>query len=180
MHNDTSALLAFWHPGDAAQARLRSEILRYISGVDCSLDRSCPTGHVTASTIVFDHQRHRVLLTLHPKIGRWLQMGGHVEPEDPSFVAAARREATEESGIADLILDPTPVDVDIHDLHCPKGQPNRHLDIRFAAVAPPGAVEVISDESLDLRWFALDSLPIDLDVSTLRLISRSLARASQG
>lgn len=41
-----------------------------------------------------------MLLTLHPKVGLWLQMGGHCEPGDETLAAAALREATEESGIA--------------------------------------------------------------------------------
>jgi hypothetical protein len=37
--------------------------------------------------------------------------------------------------------------------------PTRHFDVRFAAVAPSGAAEEQSDESLDLRWFDWHHLP---------------------
>ena len=30
-----------------------------------------------------------MLLTLHPRIGLWVQLGGHIEPEDGSLLAAA-------------------------------------------------------------------------------------------
>ena len=100
--------------------------------------RSCPDGHLTGSTLVVDATGTRALFTLHPKIGRWLQMGGHCEPGDADLAATARREAVEESGIDGLVLLPGPVDLDIHALQCPKGHPNRHLDVRWLAVAPRG------------------------------------------
>ena len=33
------------------------------------------------------------------------------------------------------------------------------LDVRFVAVAEPGAEGVVSDESLDVRWWPVDALP---------------------
>ena len=132
--------------------------------------RSCPDGHLTGSTLVVDATGTRALFTLHPKIGRWLQMGGHCEPGDADLAATARREAVEESGIDGLVLLPGPVDLDIHALQCPKGHPNRHLDVRWLAVAPAGATVRPSDESPDLRWFPLDAPPPDADESTLRLV----------
>jgi hypothetical protein len=37
--------------------------------------------------------------------------------------------------------------------------PTRHFDVRFMAIAPPGAEAVRSNESLDLQWFPWDALP---------------------
>jgi 8-oxo-dGTP pyrophosphatase MutT (NUDIX family) len=132
--------------------------------------RSCPDGHLTGSTLVLDAGRTRALFTLHPKIGRWLQMGGHCEEADVDLAATALREAVEESGIDELVLLPGPIDLDVHALDCPKGRPNRHLDVRWLAVAPAGSVAKPSIESPDLRWFPLDAPPADADESTLRLV----------
>jgi len=175
LHDDAKAVLAFWRAPDPAQANLRSEFVRFLSVHRDALERANPHGHLTASTLVLNAERSHVLLTLHPKLGRWLQMGGHIEPEDRSLLDAARREATEESGIADLWLSPEPIDLDIHALDCPKGRANRHLDVRFVAIAPPGAVHHISDESDDLAWFSFDDLPPGLDESMMRLIRRATA-----
>jgi 8-oxo-dGTP pyrophosphatase MutT (NUDIX family) len=100
-----------------------------------------------------------VLLTLHPRVGRWLQLGGHCEPDDESLASAALREATEESGIAGLAIDPTPVHLDVHPITCSLGVPTRHFDVRFAVRAPAGALPVRSNESDDLRWWPLAALP---------------------
>ena len=68
------------------------------------MSRGSRIGHLTASALVMDEHRTRVLLTLHPKVGRWLQLGGHVEPGDASLREAARRETIEEGGIADVTI----------------------------------------------------------------------------
>ena len=78
--------------------------------------------------------------TLHPKFGRWLQLGGHLEPSDTSLLAAAAREAAEESGLDGLVLVPGVIDIDIHTVPCP-APGGAHHDVRFLALAPAGAVE---------------------------------------
>ena len=102
---------------------------------------------------MLDDTGTHVLLTLHPRLGRWVQLGGHCEPGDADIVAAALREATEESGINGLRIDAAPVPLHVHPVTCSLGVPTRHLDLRFVAHAPAGAVIAISDESLDLRWW---------------------------
>lgn len=121
--------------------------------------RSCEAGHLTASAVLLDAAREQVLLTLHPRVGRWLQLGGHCEPTDVSLAAAALREAREESGIADLRIEPEPVHLDVHPITCSLGVPTRHFDVRFVVQALRGAAPVRSDESDDLRWWPVDALP---------------------
>ncbi|PWI44623.1 NUDIX hydrolase [Streptomyces sp. ICBB 8177] len=131
--------------------------------------KSCGDGHVTASALVIDPSSGRVLLTLHRKLRMWLQMGGHCEPSDATLERAALREATEESGIEGLSLLPGgPVRLDRHLTPCAW-----HLDVQYAALAPAGAVEAISDESLDLRWFAYDEVASVADTSVVRLLART-------
>ena len=74
---------------------------------DSATHRDLRAGHLTASTLVLDHDRRNVLLTLHPMAGRWFQLGGHLEAGDTSVAGAAAREAAEESGIAGLVMHPT-------------------------------------------------------------------------
>ncbi len=171
---DARAALVAWSPPSESQGLLRNELVAFIDSHDDAMWRACPHGHITASAIVVSHDRSRVLLTLHPKIGRWLQMGGHCEPVDVSLREASMREATEESGIADLTISDGPIDIDIHALQCPKEFANRHLDVRYLCIAPPNAVEAISSESLDLRWFTRSELPDDVDATTMRLIDLAL------
>jgi 8-oxo-dGTP pyrophosphatase MutT (NUDIX family) len=159
LHADSVAVLSSWRPPTRAQQSLREAFLGFLAARPDACARSCAAGHVTASALVLDAARSHVLLTLHPRVGAWLQLGGHCEPSDPTLVAAALREAAEESGIDGLKIDPVPVHVDVHPITCSLGVPTRHFDVRFLVHAPPGAEHVRSDESLDLRWWPLDALP---------------------
>ena len=81
-------VLTSWHPDDVEQQSLRDEYIAHIDSFDDAMFRTCVPGHLTASTLIVDHSRERVLLTLHPKVGMWLQMGGHCELSDVSVRAA--------------------------------------------------------------------------------------------
>ncbi|SVC12585.1 uncharacterized protein METZ01_LOCUS265439, partial [marine metagenome] len=66
--------------------------------IDC-FERSLLTGHVTGSALVLDSSRHRVLLTHHRKLNKWLQPGGHADG-DSDVMNVGMREALEETGLA--------------------------------------------------------------------------------
>ncbi len=176
LHADATAALTAWEGPDADQAQLRQHFLDHLAAAPEAMWRSCPGAHLTASALVLSADRRQTLLTLHTKAGLWLQTGGHCEPEDSTLVGAALREATEESGIAGLIIDPTPVRLSRHAVpFCrPAGsrpeQPTDHLDVQFVVTAPPGARHVRSDESDDLRWFDIDDLPAATDDEVRRLV----------
>ncbi|WP_141734467.1 NUDIX hydrolase [Oligoflexus tunisiensis] len=133
------------------------------------LERSCVEGHITASALVTDPHCEKVLLTLHAKLNKWLQLGGHVD-SDSDIPYSALREAQEESGRSEVRLfsyetlwgmpameEPLPFDIDIHLIPARKQDPQHfHFDVRFLCSLDPGLPLVISEESHDLRWLSLD------------------------
>ncbi|MFJ4805272.1 NUDIX hydrolase [Streptomyces murinus] len=160
--------------GYEGQDELRQSYLGHLAAHPDGMWKACHAGHVTASALVIDPERGRVLLTLHRKLRMWLQMGGHCEPGDATVAAAALREATEESGMAGLTLLPGgPVRLDRHPIPSPC---HWHYDVQYAALAPSGAVAAISDESLDLRWFPYDEVASVADESVVRLLDATRAR----
>lgn len=156
------------------QEALRQAYLDHLAAHPDGMWKACHAGHLTASALVIDPEQGRVLLTLHKKLRMWLQTGGHCEPQDLSLEAAALREATEESGVKGLTpLPGGPVRLDRHPIPAPC---HWHFDVQYAALAPSGAVETVSDESLDVRWFAYDEVPAVADDSVARLLEATRAR----
>ena len=176
LHADVRDVLGRWGPPSSAQAALREAFLTLLEIRPDATARSCVPGHITASSVVLSADRRSVLLTLHPRVGRWVQLGGHCEPEDLTIAGAALREAREESGIAELRIDPAPVHLDIHPITCSLGRPTRHFDLRFRVIATPGTVPAISAESVDLRYFPVDELPDGVDGGVRAAVEAALTQ----
>ncbi len=176
LRHDAHGVLSGWSAPDAERDRLRELYVAHTEAYADAMSRECDPDHLTASAIIFSADHQRVLLTLHRIIKLWLQTGGHCEPDDATLAEAALREGREESGIADLVIDPVPVLLCRHEVPCGPIRPAHHLDVQYVAVAPADAQHVISDESDDLAWFDVDALPAETDDSVRELIAAARTR----
>lgn len=159
---DATRLLESWQAPTGAQEALRRELLAHCASHPDALWKQGPPQHLTASALVLNPALDHVLLTLHAKAGMWLQFGGHFEPGDQSVLAAATREAREESGIASLELRPELVHLDRHELLATGfGRCREHLDLRYAGVVDDRSGYAVSEESLDVAWWPVDALPAE-------------------
>lgn len=160
LRDDAQRVLDRWTAPDPQQDQLRTELLAHCAAHPDALWKQGPPAHLTASALVLNRSLDRVLLTLHAKAGMWLQFGGHFEPADESVLAAATREAREESGIADLELHPQLAHVDRHALLATGfGRCSEHLDLRYVGVTDDEDGYAVSEESLDVAWWPVDQLP---------------------
>ena len=175
LHDDVVRQLTDYDDPDLGQRSIREAFLGFLAARPDATRRSCVPGHITASALVIDPSRDAVLLTLHPRVGAWLQLGGHCE-DDATLADAALREAVEESGIDGLWLDPVLLHLAVHPVTCSLGVPTRHFDVRFLAVAPAGSEPQISSESIDLAWFTRDRLPSPLGSDIGEQVRRGFAR----
>lgn len=160
-------------PADPAESVHRGAMLALSeTAAPFSADQYQP-GHFTASGLVISATANRVLLIRHPTLGRWLQPGGHVDPEDATVLDAALREVREETGLAPD-FDPTPADLDVHRIPARGTRAEHwHYDVRFigtlAGLPEIGGGEGIAGEWCDLAT-ALDRAG---DSGLARLLSKA-------
>lgn len=118
-----------------------------------------------ASFLVFNK---KVLLVSHPRYGKWLPPGGHIElDEDPD--EALFREILEETGYKKSELKVlssrpsirsngtkflyTPNYIDVHEANLP----HKHIGLIYF-LAPKHSQNRLSNEHSDSRWFTLKEL----------------------
>ena len=165
------------HPRQRSTAEA---MIDFISGtLDC-FERSHKAGHITGSAWLVNPTGDKALLTLHHKLGRWMQTGGHADG-DHHPLRVALKEAEEESGITGIVpVTDAIFDIDIHPIPArpAKGESKHvHYDIRYLLRAPHERFS-ISPESDDLAWWSRQDFANragELDESVLRMAQRYFA-----
>jgi len=130
-----------------------------------------------------------VLLVHHPRYGKWLPMGGHIELNE-DVDEALFREIEEETGLTVEILSTkpkiespgtkfmyTPNYVDVHEAN----PPHQHISFIYFAKALTNR-HVISDEHLAIHWVKetdIDSETYDLSAAVKFYCREALRLAKQ-
>ncbi len=175
-------LLARHRPADAKEARDIRRIQSLILAHPNIFSSRCAVGHITASAVIVEPESRRTLLHYHKRLGRWLQVGGHLERET-DVAQAALREAREETGLPDLRFHPAagtaaPIDFDLHAIPKHGDQPEHlHLDFRYLlATSQPRALAPATGESTRFRWLSFaDALGMgdEIDAALRRLLRKA-------
>ena len=140
-------------------------------------ERTRVSGHLTGSAWLVSKNGERVLLTHHRKLDRWLQPGGHADG-DSDLARVALREAEEESGLRDLIVEPAIFDLDRHQIPARGNEPAHwHYDVRHVVRATGSEDFVVSEESHALAWREIGQIAADpaADESLRRMARKWLA-----
>jgi 8-oxo-dGTP pyrophosphatase MutT (NUDIX family) len=149
-------LLDRYHPQGAAETADLPRI-RALAGTGDPWRRDLAL-HVTASALIVHPETARVLLRWHQRQQAWLQVGGHGDPGESDPLAIAVREASEETGLDDLVPWPDAVirHVVIVGVPAGKGEPaHEHADIRyFMATRTPDEAQAEHSDA-PLRWLSL-------------------------
>ena len=158
------------------QQKVADSMLEFISTNQNCFSRSNTSGHLTGSAWLINPKGDKVLLTLHRKLQRWMQTGGHADDEQDSLHIAIR-EAEEESGIQGIRAVSTDIfDIDIHRIPArpEKNEPEHyHYDIRYLLQVPHENF-IISDESDELAWWSKTAIE-----ANLHLFDESVKRMAQ-
>jgi 8-oxo-dGTP pyrophosphatase MutT (NUDIX family) len=154
---------------------------RFLASAPEVFERSHAVGHFTGSAWLVSAAGERVLLTHHRKLGRWLQLGGHADG-DRDLARVALREAEEESGLCDLVVEPGIFDLDRHLIPARGNEPAHwHYDVRYVVRATGSEGFAVSEESLELAWRPIRGIARDpqADQSLRRMAQRWLARSNK-
>lgn len=176
------ALLAAHEPVDAREAGYAQRMTELVGSTGDPFARShFVPGHFTASAFILSPDESQLLLIDHSKIMRWLQPGGHVDPDDVDVVAAARREAHEEAGLSNLQQIGSLFDVDVHPIGARNSEPDHeHFDLRFLFRADTWDVTAGSDAN-GAQWIKPGDVTPELSgYAIMRGIGKILHRASSG
>ena len=186
------------HPDEGGTV---ADFTHFLASDAAVFERSHAVGHFTGSAWLVSTDGERVLLTHHRKLGRWLQLGGHADG-DVDLARVALREAEEESGLRDLVVEPAIFDLDAHRIaaHFPVGSPGGpaapsgfapgeprpsrgnepehwHYDVRYVVRATGSETFALSEESLALAWKPVREIAADpqADASLRRMAHKWLA-----
>jgi 8-oxo-dGTP pyrophosphatase MutT (NUDIX family) len=176
LHAEAVRSLTAWIPPNEDQELLRKEYVDYLQTHPDAMTRASRPGHLTASCVILDEAGARTLLVLHTKIGLWVQPGGHCEGDDRTLREAALREGREETGVEGLEASQEPL---VLSKHCAPCGAESHYDVQFLVTAPADAKLVVSEESHDVRWFAVDELPSDLALGVDDSVRAATERAAR-
>ena len=174
-----SALLAeisAYAPSGDEERQSQAAILDLLRRAEDPFTRE-KTDHITGSAIVARPDGSAFLMVFHRRLQRWLQPGGHVEPEDPSVRETALREAREETGLAALSIanGGRIIDLDVHPIPAtPKRPAHVHHDLRYLATTPAVSASAEPLEIEKVAWFSLEeALTAGVDASLERALKKA-------
>lgn len=153
--------LAGYEPYDATEAVILRQLREFLAGNANPYDRTNLTAHVIADAWIVNSARSHVVLHHHVAGNLWTTPGGHCDGS-PDVLAAALREAEEESGLTAL-ASLCPGVFDLNSGNIPLRQKawglepaHIHFDVCYAFEAAQNAKLRLSEESHELRWVPLD------------------------
>jgi 8-oxo-dGTP pyrophosphatase MutT (NUDIX family) len=154
------------------------KIIEFVNCHDNCFDRELSVGHITGSAWIVNSTGTHTLLTHHKKLNKWLQLGGHADG-DSNVMRVAKREANEESGLAQLRVEDEGIfDLDIHPIPTRGSEAQHfHYDVRFVLRCSGSEKFTVSDESHDLAWVEIARLAdYSEEASMLRMAQKWIQR----
>lgn len=143
----------------------KRSMLNYLSLFpDTILTRACEPAHMTASSMIFNKSRDKVLMVFHNIYQSWSWTGGHADGES-DLLQVALKEAKEETGIGELrVLTEHAFSLDILTVwgHVKRGayvSGHVHLNLTYLLEADEEQeIHMKEDENSGVCWIPVDQL----------------------
>ncbi|MBE5961679.1 MAG: NUDIX domain-containing protein [Lachnospiraceae bacterium] len=157
--------LQAYQPVNEQEAKDKEVTLSYLSCFgDNLLTRENEFAHFSASSMIFNKERTKVLMAFHNIYNSWSWTGGHADGER-DFLALAMREAMEETGVSSL----TPITAQMASIeilpvwgHMKRGKyvsSHQHINFSYLLEADESeALKVKEDENSAVGWIEIDKL----------------------
>jgi len=176
-------LLEKYQTEDQLEQKMQADLMAFVNQHENCFDRELAVGHITGSAWLVNKTLSHVFFTHHKKLDRWFQPGGHSDG-NANTLAVAMKEASEESGIEDVFIQPLShdiFDIDVHTIPARKNEcEHLHYDIRFILEADMNQPLDISEESHEIAWIAVEDIPnYTKEVSIMRMVEKMKALTSQ-
>lgn len=153
-----------YEPLTEQEAADKQVILNAMQVFDDVLTRGNKVAHFTCSGFVMNTARTHVLMIHHNIYHAWGWTGGHADGEH-DFLAVARREIVEETGVSDVtILSEQIVSLDVLPVHghMKKGAyvtAHLHFNVTYAFEAAEDAVLTVNEEeNSGVAWIAVEAI----------------------
>lgn len=172
-------------PGCEQEERDREAMLRFLARHDDAFERTNLTAHMTASAWVLSPDRRQVVMVYHNLYRSWSWTGGHADG-DRDLLAVARREVTEETGLAQLeLLQPGIFSLECLTVegHQKRGQyvPSHiHMNVTYLLRARDRELRQKPDENSGVAWFTpREALAASTEPWMVERVYRKLAERAE-
>ena len=163
-----------FEPVTSREIRSRDRFLLELDRLPHPFNQDADPVHVTGSAIVIGTRG--TVLHRHKRLGIWLQPGGHINPDEEPWEAAAR-ETREETGLAVVHIADSPylVHLDVH-----SAGEHFHLDLRYLLVSSDADPAPPPGESQEVSWFSWKAALAVADEALIDGLTRAAAFSGLG
>lgn len=173
-------------PRDAIEACEQRVMIGWMERLgDFILDRGCACCHVTASGLIANPARDKLLMVHHNLYHAYCWSGGHADG-DPDPMAVALREALEETGAVACPVGDRPVALNILTVpaHIKRGEPvpaHLHLNLAYLLIADEAQqVRPKLDENSAVDWIPVEELETRVAEREMIPIYRRMLSGAEG
>ncbi len=159
-------------------------MLKWFDNFDDVLTRNNIFGHFTASALVVNEKRTKMVVVYHKINDGWMYPGGHADGEE-DLLSVAQREVEEETGLKARILDQNIFAIQVIPTygHIKNGafvSSHEHLDCLFLMEADEDIPLIFrEEESKGVKWLNFEAAMDDTIVPFIKPVHAKIIRKLQ-